>query len=393
MSDVGYPAAQSNPLVSICLPTLNARRFLEPRMASILSQTLTDWELIVCDSYSDDGTWEYLQGFRDDARIRLYQVPKEGLYAGWNACLRRARGEYIYIATADDTCEPELLGKMVGGLEGEGVQTADHRQQTADYRPQSKVHSLASNVLHADPQRELPCLPADIAVCNFEYIDEAGAVVAPPLPPAGAFYGDARYQAHRRSGYLEFLVHLLIGTSWTTMTAVVFRRALLEKTGLFPEDVPGALADRLWAYRSALYSDTLVVPETLATWRQHSDQASAPGTGVRTLRHMHRRRALWRAIQQTVRDCMPLLPAHWQQDPQLLEKLLWAERRHYYDLYHLDRTSLRYKPRGFLLGLGMALCLEPVYAVRRILGMLRWEDDTGLAESAYLHRLLPELPV
>ena len=106
-----------NPTVSICLPTLNAQRFLEVRMATILAQTLTDWELIVCDSFSDDGTWEYFQQFKDDSRIRLYQVPKEGLYAGWNECLRRCRGEYIYIATADDTMVPECLEKMVGALE------------------------------------------------------------------------------------------------------------------------------------------------------------------------------------------------------------------------------------------------------------------------------------
>jgi len=59
------------PIVSICLPTLNARRYLAPRMESILTQTRTDWELIVCDSYSDDGTWEYLQQFKDDSRVRL----------------------------------------------------------------------------------------------------------------------------------------------------------------------------------------------------------------------------------------------------------------------------------------------------------------------------------
>jgi glycosyltransferase involved in cell wall biosynthesis len=111
------PSSVLGPLVSICLPTLNARRFLEPRMASILSQTLTDWELIVCDSFSDDGTWEYLQQFKDDPRVRLYQVSKEGLYAGWNECLRRCRGEYVYMATADDTCEASLLEKMVGALE------------------------------------------------------------------------------------------------------------------------------------------------------------------------------------------------------------------------------------------------------------------------------------
>jgi len=118
------------PLVSICLPTLNARRFLAPRMASILCQTLTDWELIVCDSYSDDGTWEYFRQFKDDPRVRLYQVPKEGLYAGWNECLRRCRGEYVYIATADDTMAPECLERMVAALEA--AKTLDHRPESLD---------------------------------------------------------------------------------------------------------------------------------------------------------------------------------------------------------------------------------------------------------------------
>ncbi len=63
-SDLGPRTSDLRPLVSICLPTLNARRFLEPRMESILAQTLTDWELIVCDSYSNDGTWEYFQQFK-----------------------------------------------------------------------------------------------------------------------------------------------------------------------------------------------------------------------------------------------------------------------------------------------------------------------------------------
>ena len=72
------------PVVSICLPTLNARAFLKERIDSILEQTLTGWELIVCDSFSNDGTWEYLQQYNGDPRFRLYQVPREGLYAGWN---------------------------------------------------------------------------------------------------------------------------------------------------------------------------------------------------------------------------------------------------------------------------------------------------------------------
>ncbi len=387
------------PLVSICLPNLNNRRFLEPRMESIMAQTMADWELIVCDSYSDDGAWEYFQAFAGDQRVQLHQVPREGIYAGWNECLRRACGKYVYIATSDDTMAPECLEKLSAALEkAESVKpkaenetkSAPHVPLSTSYvpRPTLQAPRLTSYL----PPSPLNPLPPDIAVCNFDYIDACGKVIEPPLPPAGAFYGADRFRAHRRSGYLEFLVHLLIGTSWTTMTAVLFRRALLEKTGLFRADVPGALADRLWAYRSALHADTLVVPETLATWRQHPRQGSAPQGGRRrTLRQMRDRRRLWRAIVETVRVCESRLPATWRCDPDLIDKLLWAERRHYYDLYALSRTHLRHNPRQFAVGLLCAALLEPGYLARRLGSGLAWPPDHAVSESEYLKRLITVL--
>lgn len=62
----------NKPLVSILLPNLNTRPFLEERMATILTQTYTNWELIIVDSYSDDGAWEYLSRFR--SRIREWRI-------------------------------------------------------------------------------------------------------------------------------------------------------------------------------------------------------------------------------------------------------------------------------------------------------------------------------
>lgn len=105
------------PLVSICLPNLNARPFLEERFHTILGQTLQDWELFVYDSHSDDGSWELIQDFaKKDARIRILQGPREGPYPAWNECLRNTTGEYVYIATSDDTMAPEFLERMVTGL-------------------------------------------------------------------------------------------------------------------------------------------------------------------------------------------------------------------------------------------------------------------------------------
>lgn len=74
-------------VISIRFPTLNAIHFLQERMDSIFSQTHSHWEFVVCDSYSDDGTWEYLQTFADALAPACIKCPKRGsTLAGMSVC-------------------------------------------------------------------------------------------------------------------------------------------------------------------------------------------------------------------------------------------------------------------------------------------------------------------
>ena len=107
----------STPLVSICVPNLNMRPFLEERMETLLAQTVTDWEMIISDNFSADGSWEFFQKFKGDSRVRLFQRPRAGMYANWNECLKVAKGRYVYFATSDDTAQPELLERLLAPLE------------------------------------------------------------------------------------------------------------------------------------------------------------------------------------------------------------------------------------------------------------------------------------
>src|SRR5438477_13187435 len=101
--------AGGGPKVSVLLPSLNAREFLEPRIDSLLKQTFTDWEGIVLDSQSTDGSWEFFKSIaRNDSRIRLHQIPREGLYAALNRGIDLTRGEFLHIATCDDAMSPEF---------------------------------------------------------------------------------------------------------------------------------------------------------------------------------------------------------------------------------------------------------------------------------------------
>src|SRR5947209_12841188 len=109
--------AEKSPKISILLPALNARRFLEPRVNSLLTQTFSDWEAVVLDSHSTDGTWEYFESVaKTDSRFRLNQIPPEGLYAALNRGLSLATGEFLCIAPCDDTMSPEFLAEMTEAL-------------------------------------------------------------------------------------------------------------------------------------------------------------------------------------------------------------------------------------------------------------------------------------
>lgn len=337
-------------------------------MNSIFAQTLTDWELIVCDSFSGDGTWAYLQQFKDDPRVHLYQVPKEGLYAGWNECLRRCRGDYIYIAPADDTCKPELLEKMVrllGNVESRKL----------------KVEIDSTN--NEEPRTKNQERPIDIAVCDFDFIDENGCIIdPPPRGTARTFYGDWLQTPHFRSGLLEYLVHSFVDISWTTMTAVLFRRRLLERTGLFRTDC-GPYADLFWAQRAGLFSDAVYLPDRLATWRYHSSQHSR-GDGEPE----KQRKALWRIAQEELDACTDAIPAEWKQANDWKQILLWGARRRYLTGYGLNRHELRAHPGHFFKGCVDALLNDPTFFCRRILRGFDWKDELLSEPETHLRQFM-----
>src|SRR6476620_3958300 len=106
------------PRVSMCVPNLNTRPFLPERFRTIFAQTFTDWELLVYDSYSADGAWEYILDVAGrEPRLRAWQGPREGTPGSWNPCIRAARGEYVYIATSDDTMAPDCVEKLAAALD------------------------------------------------------------------------------------------------------------------------------------------------------------------------------------------------------------------------------------------------------------------------------------
>ena len=115
----------ATPLVSIICAAWNAERTIGEAIASVLAQQHMNWELLIGDDGSTDGTVEVVRGV-NDPRIRLVQLPHMGVGAARNALLERMQGEYFCFLDADDVLPPPSIAARVALLiAGEGAAFAD----------------------------------------------------------------------------------------------------------------------------------------------------------------------------------------------------------------------------------------------------------------------------
>ena len=111
------PGAKGRPRVTVVMAVYNAAPFVEQAIASVLSQTWSDFELVVVDDASTDGSLALAQSF-DDPRIRLIRHERnKGASQSRNDALAAAQGELIAVMDADDVCAPTRLERQVEFLD------------------------------------------------------------------------------------------------------------------------------------------------------------------------------------------------------------------------------------------------------------------------------------
>lgn len=119
----------SLPRVSVLMAAYNAMPYLPTAVESVLRQTLKDYEFIIVDDGSSDGTPDYL-ALLDDPRVRVISQNNLGLAAALNRGLQECRAEYVARMDADDFSLPERLERMAEFLDANpqigclGCQTA-----------------------------------------------------------------------------------------------------------------------------------------------------------------------------------------------------------------------------------------------------------------------------
>jgi glycosyltransferase involved in cell wall biosynthesis len=105
------------PAVSVVMPVYNAGGFLHQAIQSVFAQTFTDWELIIVDDASTDGSFQYLRRISDQ-RVHLVRNERNLRHpATVNRGNELARGKWIARMDADDIILPTRLEKQVEALE------------------------------------------------------------------------------------------------------------------------------------------------------------------------------------------------------------------------------------------------------------------------------------
>src|SRR5271165_4480269 len=107
--------ANPSPSVSVIIPTFNRASTIGKAIASVVSQTFQDFELIVIDDGSTDETADVLLSFANT--IRLIRQENRGVSAARNAGIRAARGRWIAFLDSDDEWHRDKLALQVACLD------------------------------------------------------------------------------------------------------------------------------------------------------------------------------------------------------------------------------------------------------------------------------------
>jgi glycosyltransferase involved in cell wall biosynthesis len=216
------------PKVSVVTPSYNHARFLPDRINSILEQTFQDFEWIIIDDCSTDGSQDVLRKLAGhDPRVTLlFHTQNMGMAATTREAIGLSSGEYIYRAESDDACDIRFLERMV-------------------------------QVLDAHPQ-------VGLAYCRALHMDENGYLWGGLRQPKEDFVLKGT----------DFFLKLVLGRYSVSGPSMIFRREAHDRVGGFGVGPFIVSCDYHFVLRICLYYDIAYVSDPLAYHRLHGTNLS-----------------------------------------------------------------------------------------------------------------------
>ena len=246
----------TTPAISVVMPAYNARRYIRPAVESILAQSFGDFEFIIIDDGSTDGTTDVLRELAaGDARIRLISRPNTGYTVALREAMTLARAPLIARMDADDLARP---------------------------------HRFAVQVARFQAEPDLVLLGG-----GYEYIDEADRPIRPFIPATDHATLDAQ---------------ALAGGNPFCHPLTMFRREAYDRVGGYdPQYEPAEDLD-LWL-KLAEVGRVSAVPDVLLKYRQHANSVSEK----RQARQLAATHALCAAAaERRGIEAKPVQPVQWR---------------------------------------------------------------------------------
>lgn len=161
--------------VSVIIPTYNYGEFLSEALASVLAQTMADWECLVVDDGSADSTQEIVAAIaRDDPRVRYVRQAHAGPSAARNSGLLESTGEFVQFLDADDRLGPRKLEHHAAIL-------AAHTDIDIVYGDAAYFRAGAANLVGDEWMWPRPSPSGDGASVLATLVDDNFMVIEAPL--------------------------------------------------------------------------------------------------------------------------------------------------------------------------------------------------------------------
>lgn len=133
----------SHPLISVCIPVYNGKKYIIETINSILKQNYSNIEILIQDNASTDGTWSLLELMaREKPQLFIARNEKNyGMASNWNLAINRAKGDYIMLLSADDLLEKGFFDKCIAVFQEQNVDavTTNHFYLKADHISRRKM--------------------------------------------------------------------------------------------------------------------------------------------------------------------------------------------------------------------------------------------------------------
>ena len=210
----------SDPVVSVLMTAFNREKYITAAIESVLASSFEDFELIIVDDGSKDGTFKIARDFASkDIRIRVYANEKNlGQFENRNKAAGYARGKYLKYVDSDDMILPETIAIMVAGME--------------------QYSEAGIGLVYNDMEK------INLQVKPYRCFDSRDA-----------------YLWHYTNGGLLF----------PGPTGCIFRKNYFFEQGGFPLDL-GINGDIYLNLRIAAVSPVVVFPGHIVFWRKHNEQ-------------------------------------------------------------------------------------------------------------------------